>query len=52
MNITELQEENRRLKEALTPSEATKAAYICEFDVPFPYINEVLSHVNIPWATT
>lgn len=50
-----LREENRRLREAMTPSEGTKAAYMHEFSVPFPEIDEdgdeVIRQVNVPWTT-
>lgn len=47
--------ENERLTEALTPSAATKEAYIGEFNVPYPVIDEngdeIMQHINVPWTT-
>ena len=43
------------LREALTPSEGTKAAYIGEFSISFPDIDEegqeVRRKINVPWTT-
>ena len=53
--IVELEAENARLREALTPSGDTKAAYICEFSMPSPLIDEhgdeVVLRLDIPWTT-
>ena len=44
-----------RLREALMPSGQTKAAYMCEFSVPLPDLDEygiaVMRHINVPWVT-
>jgi hypothetical protein len=44
-----------KYQEALTPSAETKAAYIGEFSVPLPDIdndgNEVMRSINVPWTT-
>ena len=53
--VRALEAENARLRDALTPSGDTKAAYICEFSMPFPIIDEhgdeVMLRPNIPWTT-
>ena len=47
--------EVERLREALTPSAETKAAYMGEFTMPFPCLDEsgeeVMAHPNVPWTT-
>ena len=47
--------EAERLREALKPSGATKAAYIGEFSFGFPVFDEdghdVMRNVNVPWTT-
>lgn len=47
--------EVERLREALTPSAATKAEYMGEFSVPLPDRdedgNEVMRQINVPWTT-
>jgi chromosome segregation ATPase len=44
-----------RLREALTPSAETKAAYMSEFSVPFPDVDEngeeYIRRTNVPWVT-
>lgn len=44
-----------RLREALTPSAETKAAYIGEFSVSFPDYDEngieYTRKINVPWTT-
>lgn len=49
------QAEVARLREALTPSEATKYAYIGEFAFAFPAYNEkgeeVMYRPHVPWTT-
>jgi outer membrane protein TolC len=44
-----------RLEGALTPSAETKAAYMGEFSIPFPIIDqdgdEVMLRPNVPWTT-
>lgn len=44
-----------KLVEALTPSGETKAAYMGEFSIPFPTVdedgNEVMLRPNVPWTT-
>lgn len=41
--------------EALTPSEGTKAAYMGEFTMKIPMVNEdgdeFMQSVNVPWIT-
>lgn len=53
--IRELKAENARLREALTPSAETKAAYMGEFQFNLPDLdedgNEYTRHVNVPWTT-
>lgn len=48
-------QEDAGLREALTPSAETKAAYMGEFRVPLPDRdeegNEVMRHINVPWTT-
>lgn len=43
------------LREALTPSLETKQAYMGEFSIPFPMLDEdggeVIAKVNVPWTT-
>jgi uncharacterized small protein (DUF1192 family) len=45
----------RNLEAALTPSEETKVAYMGEFSVPLPEIddegNEYTRQINVPWVT-
>lgn len=44
-----------RLREALTPSPETKAAYMGEFSVPLPESDgnggEHIRRINVPWVT-
>lgn len=53
--IARLRAENERLKGALTPSGETKAAYIGDFSIPLPIINEdgdeEVLRPNVPWTT-
>ena len=53
--VKALEAENARLREALTPSGDTKAAYIGEFSMPSPIIDEhgdeVMLRPDIPWTT-
>jgi hypothetical protein len=50
-----LRAENERLKGALTPSAETKAAYMGEFTVRLPEVDdngeEYMRSVNVPWIT-
>jgi hypothetical protein len=49
-----LRAENARLREALTPSAETKAAYIGEFHMVTDYVNEfgdsVFTKYTVPWT--
>jgi hypothetical protein len=49
------QAENKRLREALTPSEGTKAAYSGEFSFIIPDCdedgNDVCRNITVPWTT-
>lgn len=49
------QHEVERLRNALTPSAETKAAYIGEFSVPLTDIDEngeeYTRRINVPWTT-
>ena len=51
----ELRAGNKRMREALTPSEGTKATYIGEFSFPIKLTDEdgteILHHVTVPWTT-
>jgi hypothetical protein len=53
--LDKAQDDVERLREALTPSQKTKAAYIGEFRVPYSFINEnedeFIAHVDVPWTT-
>ena len=53
--LLDAQAENERLRAALTPSAETKAAYMGEFSVPLPDVdedgNEVMRRANVPWVT-
>ena len=52
--VERLEAENARLREALTPSGDTKAAYIGEFSIAFPLRDEdgdeYTMSINIPWT--
>lgn len=52
--IAELEGEVDRLREAVTPSTETKRAYMGEFSVPLPEIDEngdeYIRRINIPWT--
>lgn len=47
--------EAERLREALTPSAETKTAYMGEFAIPVPMLDddggEVIATFNVPWVT-
>jgi len=54
-DIATLAAENERLREAMTPSDGTKAAYIGEFTMPFLMLDEDgngnLEYPYVPWTT-
>jgi hypothetical protein len=49
--IVALEAENARLREALTPSAATKASYIGEFRFPLETVDGDTPSVTVPWTT-
>ena len=54
-HIAALTAQVERMRGALTPSGETKAAYMGEFSIPFPTVdedgNEVMLHPHVPWTT-